>query len=94
MNELLITHKPKDILHHTEIENEIGRIYYNYGGKTSVYHPDFFIKNENKIIEVKSLYWYKQALERNLIKKNTCEGLGYFFEFWVYDSNGLNKVIY
>lgn len=94
VKELLDNHKPDDILHHTEIVKEIGKIYYNYGDKKSVYHPDIYLKSENKIIEVKSLYWYNYSLGRNLTKKRKCEQLGYNFEFWVYDpKNNLNKTI-
>lgn len=95
ISELLINNDPKNILHHTEIEDEIGKIYYHYNNKKSVYHPDIYVKSENKIIEVKSLYWYNHSLERNLIKKSRCEELGYDFEFWVYNpKNKLIKVIY
>lgn len=93
LNELLMTYKPKDILHHKEIENEVGRIFYIYKDRKSVYHPDLFIKSENRIIEVKSRYWYEFSLDRNLSKKKFCEELGYIFEFWVYDYNGKNKII-
>jgi flagellar hook protein FlgE len=94
VKELLETHKPENILSHKDIEDYIGKIYYLYNNKKSVYHPDILIKNEKKIIEVKSLYWYNHSLERNLVKKNRCLELGYSFEFWVYDSKGLNKIVY
>jgi len=58
-----------------------------------VYHPDFFIKSKNKIIEVKSDYWYNYSEDRNLKKKEFCEKLGYTFEFWVYDSHNKQKII-
>lgn len=42
-----------DILHSSEIE-----YYFPYSdeGKTRHYHPDFFLPNENRVIEVKSVY--------------------------------------
>lgn len=85
LEELLKLHKPSDVLHHKELEDELGRIRYEFNNKTSIYHPDFYVKSVNKIVEVKSLYWYEKALDRNTAKRNACVDLGYSFEFWIYD---------
>ncbi len=90
----LLKHYPvSDILHHAEIENQIGKIQYTFQNKTSIYHPDFFLKSQNKIIEIKSWYWYNRDIDRNLIKKEACILAGYDFEFWVYNSKSLIKTI-
>jgi len=49
------------------------------------YHPDFFIKSENLIIEVKSWYTYKKTLKINLQKKNATINAGYNFKFYIWD---------
>lgn len=67
---------------------DIPRIEYVFDGKKSVYHPDIFIKNENFLIEVKSIFTYKKQLARNEAKKQACLEQGYNFDFWVYDKNG------
>jgi hypothetical protein len=45
------------------------------------YYPDFYIKNENKIIEVKSEYTYNSDLEINLLKKQSFIDNDINFEF-------------
>ena len=52
-----------------------------------VYFPDFYIKSENKIIEVKSewtLQLYRAHVEE---KAKATIHSGYKFEIWVYDGN-------
>ncbi len=53
-------------------------------GKKHRYFPDFYIKSENKIIEVKSEYTYESNLEINLLKEKACSDNGYKFEFKIY----------
>lgn len=71
-------------------------IEYTINGKKKKYYPDILIVSENKIIEVKSQWWfdgngaekYKDRLETNMQKKKYSEINGYSFEFWVFDSKG------
>lgn len=52
-----------------------------------VYFPDFYIKSENKIIEVKS-EWTLQLYRANVEEKAKATiHSGYKYEIWVYDGN-------
>lgn len=64
-----------------DFEN-IPTISYNNDKK---YHPDFFIKSKNLIIEVKSWYTYKKTLKVNLQKKKATIENGYNFKFYIWD---------
>jgi len=52
-------------------------IKYNVGEKDLIYFPDFYIKEKNLLIEIKSLYWYDKYKEKNIIKEKTCKELGF-----------------
>lgn len=52
------------------------------------FFPDFYITTENKIVEVKSDYTYKEKLKQNLAKKKEVLKNNYLFEFWIMDRNG------
>ena len=59
-----------------------------YHGDDSKYHryySDIYIKKENLIIEVKSVYTYNLELRNNIIKKKTVEYNGYNFKFMIFD---------
>ncbi len=45
------------------------------------YFPDFFIKNKNIIIEIKSSYTYIYDIEKNIMKMDACISQGYQFIF-------------
>ena len=59
-------------------------IKYNVGDVKHVYFPDFFIKSENKIIEVKSEWTIK--LRRGNVEEKALASIaaGYKYEIWVY----------
>lgn len=60
-------------------------IYYIDDNK-HVYFPDFYIKSENKIIEVKS-EWTLQLYRANIEEKTQATiNSGYNFELWIYNS--------
>ena len=61
-------------------------IFYLYNGKMSRYYLDLLIKNENKIIEVKSEWTYKLHEKRNIAKKAECIKQGFKFEFWIFNN--------
>jgi hypothetical protein len=59
----------------------LNSIEYIFENSTHVYFPDFYISECNLIIEVKSSYYYKLSLNKNLSKKAKCEELNYDFLF-------------
>jgi hypothetical protein len=71
-----------------EINKELGIIKYNHKGKLRKYYADFYIKSENKIYEIKSIWTYKANIEKNLLKKKACESIGLKFEFLIFDYKG------
>ena len=60
-------------------------------GKKHRHYVDIFIPSQNKCIEVKSLWTYKQQINSVLLKQNAAKELGYNYEFWIYDNKG-NKL--
>lgn len=82
LNELFKKYLESDILiSDVDIENKIGKIFYEYDGKQHRYYPDIFLIPENKIIEVKSIYTYNKMIEVNLAKRDACILAGFDFEF-------------
>jgi len=57
------------------------RISYEYNGKEHYYFPDFYIKELNLIVEIKSSRWFEESRERNLIKERFCRDKGFNFIF-------------
>jgi hypothetical protein len=74
--------------------DKIKSIKYNFNDKQKYYHPDFYIKELNLIIEVKSDYYYNLHLEKNLCKEKSCIEKGYDFIFIIDKDyiNFLNKI--
>ena len=76
-------------------QNEIPEVWYicpeTY--KKRRYFPDFYFLFENKIVEVKSMWTYKQNFNINIEKKKACIYLGLKFEFWIFDYKGIRTVI-
>lgn len=60
-------------------------IKYEFDDVTHYYHPDIIIPNENRIIEVKSRYWFEREFEKNLAKKIGTEKAGFSFEFMIFE---------
>ena len=88
---LLTKYLEDDILYGPkEIHREIGMFKYNLAGKDHSYFPDFFIKSENKIVEVKSEWTYdrrgksKILRKTNMLKKKSCLDRGFNFEFMIF----------
>jgi hypothetical protein len=61
--------------------SKIKSIEYNWNGENKFYHPDFYIKDINLIVEIKSNYYYQLYLEKNICKKKSCNEKGYDFLF-------------
>lgn len=65
------------------------------------YYPDIYILKENKLIEVKSRWWwdgngldrYKSRLKNNLRKKDAVLQAGYEYEVWLFESRLEYKVL-
>ena len=77
---------------------KIPKIHYkkiNKDGKeqSAVYYPDILIGNENKLIEVKSIYTYEKDLEKNTRKFIACNESGYNIDCYVYDSKKLSFIL-
>ena len=62
-------------------------IYYEYKKYKHIYYPDIYIKKDNLIIEVKSIYTYNRELIKNILKAYSTRKLGYNFEIWIFDKN-------
>lgn len=66
--------------------------YVNVNQHSSRYYPDIYIPAENRIIEVKSQWWfdgngadkYAGRLENNMRKRQAALDAGYEFEFWIH----------
>lgn len=65
------------------------------------YYPDIFIPKENKIIEVKSRWWwdgngdekYKSRLENNLRKRRAVLDRGFTHEVWLFEDKKTYKIL-
>jgi hypothetical protein len=65
------------------------------------YYPDIFIPKENKIIEVKSRWWwdgngdlrYASRLENNLRKRKAVLEKGYNYEVWIFEDKHIYKIL-
>jgi len=66
--------------------------YINVNLHLATYYPDIYISKENKIIEVKSMWWwngngnekYNSRLINNLRKKDSVIEQGYEYEVWLF----------
>lgn len=76
------------IITNKDIREEIGILNYIMDEKDRRYIPDIYIKSENKIIEVKSKWTYELELDKNNLKKESCELMGINFEFWIFNKKG------
>ena len=87
LDELYKTYKEEDILTELkDIRQYIGKlIYYDKNNKKHRYFPDFYIKSENMIVEVKSTYTFNVAKEINLLKQKCCLDAGFKYRFIVYE---------
>ncbi|MHB1910015.1 MAG: DUF7487 domain-containing protein [Nitrososphaerales archaeon] len=63
-------------------------IYYELDCKRRRYRPDFYFKDRNLIIEIKSTYTFQVDEEKNMLKFFACCYAGYDVEIWIYDKTG------
>jgi len=52
-------------------------IKFKFEGKNKVYHSDFYIKEKNMVIEIKSTFYYNRYLELNKTKEEETRNQGY-----------------
>jgi len=81
-----------------EIENgkyKVPKFEYSWNGKKRVYYPDIYIPKDNRIVEVKSFYFYEKEIERNLAKRDSVLKASYKFDFYIMDTyekeNGVTR---
>lgn len=69
-------------------------IKYSFNKKTKIYFSDFYYEKNNLIVEIKSHYYYKKHLKKNLAKRKACIEQGYNFIF-IIDKNysGFKKLL-
>lgn len=93
LTRLLETLKEDDIIVHdayAPLEIPI-LMYINVNEHKASYYPDIYIPSQNRIIEVKSTWWfdgtggdkYAGRLENNMRKRQAALDAGYKFEFWI-----------
>ena len=85
----LLEHYTEDQLK-TSVKN-VPRIQYKVNGKKRYHFPDIFIPHENKLVEVKSTWTFKNKADNVLLKKKTAEEQGFLYEIWCFDGKG-NRV--
>jgi hypothetical protein len=54
--------------------------------KNHIYYPDIYIPDQNRIIEVKSVWTYNLDINKILYKAREVS-INHIFELWIYDSN-------
>lgn len=70
------------------------RIKYTYNNKNKIYHPDYYIKDLNLLIEIKSDYHYNLDLNKNILKEEYSLKNNYDFIFIINkDYNIFNEKI-
>ncbi len=70
----------------------IPNINYQFQGKLHTYYPDMIIQHLNKLIEVKSVYWWEKYKDKNEAKFKACVENGYELELFVYDNKKQLKI--
>ena len=75
-------------------KSEVPNIWYEVNDKKHRHFVDIFIKNQNKCIEVKSIWTFEKKKDNVLLKQTKAKELGYLYEIWIFNPNGkLIKVI-
>ncbi len=81
--ELLRTLLEEDIIIGAKNIREVTGLisYIGLDNRVHTYIPDFYIKSNNTIIEVKSKWTFEKDKEKNLLKQQACLSKGFNFEF-------------
>lgn len=78
---------------HAGIEDDkIPVIPYKFRGENSIYYPDIWVEERNRLIEVKALWFYSQHIEK-CVAKAVASSKDYLYEFWLYDKSAVLKEI-
>jgi hypothetical protein len=66
-------------------KKDMPKLTYFNENKIKRYYPDFYIKKNNTIIEVKCDYTYKIDLEKNLLKKESTINAGFNYRLMIFN---------
>ena len=91
----LIT-KGKEFFSEEDLEVDkalIPEIWYDLNGKHHRYFPDIYIKTENKIIEVKSVYTYRIDKDILDVKKKAVREQGNGYEIWIIENKTIKEIL-
>lgn len=87
LDHLLLIEKvcEEDIINNRKDVPEIW--FHDKNGKKRRHFVDFYIKSQNRCIEVKSIWTHK---EKNFVleKQESAKNLGYKYEIWIFDNKG------
>ena len=75
--------------------------YVNLNEHTALYYPDIYIPKENKIVEVKSRWWWdgngdekhKSRLINNLKKRQSVLAKGFMYELWLFEDSKNYRIL-
>lgn len=82
LTKLVIDYGEEDIVVGVQnIIDHIGFFHYVYENETHRYYPDIYIKSENRVVEVKSVYTFNKEKEKNLLKRDSVLNQGINFNF-------------
>lgn len=92
LDELLKTITEEHILNS---KIDVPNIWYNdLNGKKHKHYVDIFIPSQNRCIEVKSEWTYNIKSNNVILKQQAAKELGYKYEIWIYDKNGIKTNCY
>jgi hypothetical protein len=101
--ELLKTYSEDElVLDDTRLKYNLPVFKYTDKSRNSLrYYPDIYIQKENKIIEVKSRWWwdglgntkYKNRLNKNLNKRQSVTDAGYQYEVWLFEDKNNYRIL-
>ena len=72
--------------------DKVPRIIYNFKDREHYYYVDIYIPSMNKMIEVKSDYFYEKDTEKIHEKAKQCVKEGYLYELWMYTGKKGKKI--
>lgn len=105
LDTLLESYQESDILLHDDYSEYQIQVfsYTSDKGRIAKYYPDMYIPSENRIIEIKSQWWwdgngktdekYTTRLANNLRKRQAVIDAGYNYEVWLYNSKTNYRVL-
>lgn len=105
LDTLLESYQESDILLHDDYSEYQIQVfsYTSDKGRNAKYYPDIYIPSENRIIEIKSQWWwdgngktdekYTTRLANNLRKRQAVIDAGYNYEVWLYNSKTNYRVL-